>query len=118
MFGQLLQTADGRYEDVILDHRMLAQPYLVFVDVVEGGGELVVVQAVLRQVFDDEQFQLAQFLVGSPVMLREGVDIIIIGGLSVDQRLYIREQGLLLVFHVTSDLVGVFVVEAEDEFGQ
>ena len=90
----------------------------VLIDVVEGGGELVVVQAVLWQVFDDEQLQLAQFLVGRAVMLREGIDIIVVGGMTVDQRLHIGEERLLLIFHVAAYLVGIFVVEAEDEFGE
>ena len=70
---------------MILDHRVLTEPHLVFVDVVEGGGELVVVQAVLRQVFDDQEFQFAQSLVGSAVVLGEGVHVIVVGGTPLDQ---------------------------------
>ena len=67
--GELLQASDGGHEDMVFDHGVLTQPYFVLVDVMEGGGELIVVQTILRQIFDDEQFQLAQLLVGGAVML-------------------------------------------------
>ena len=38
--------------------------------------------------------------------------------MAVDQRLHIGEERLLLIFHVAAYLVGIFVVEAEDEFGE
>ena len=47
---------------------MLTELHLVFVDVVEGGGKLVVMQTVLRQVLDNEKLQFAQLLVGSTVV--------------------------------------------------
>ena len=118
LLGQLLQTTDGRHKDIILYHRMLAQPHLVLIDIVERGRQLVVVLSVLRQILDDEQLQLAQFLVGSTMMLRESLHIIVIGRTPLYQRLHIGEERLLLVFHVTAYLVGILVVEAKNEFCQ
>ena len=118
LFRMLFQTSDGRHEDMVLHHRMLTQPHLILVDVVKRGGELVVVQPVLGQILNNKEFQFTQLLVGSPMMLREGIHIIVVGGLPVYQRLHIREQCLLLIFHVTAYLVGIFIVEAQDQLGK
>ena len=118
LLGLLLQTAYGGHEDMILDHGVLTEPHLVLVDVVEGGGELVVVQTVLRQVFDDEEFQFAQSLVGCPVVLGEGLHIVVVGGTPLYERLHVGEERLLLILHVAADLMGILVVEAQDELGQ
>ena len=75
-------------------------------------------QAVLRQILDNKQFQLTQLLVGSPMMLRECLYIIIIGRPSFQQCLHIREQCFLLVLHMTTYLMGVFVVESQYQSGQ
>ena len=97
---------------------MLLQPHLVLINVVQGGRELVVVQPVLGQILDDEQFQFAQLFVGSPVVLREGLHIVAGGGHSLNERLYVWEERLLLVFHVAPYLVGILVVEAQNQLGQ
>ena len=97
---------------------MLAQPHLVLIDIVEGGGELVVVLPVLRQIFDDEQLQLAQLLVGGAVVPGEGVHIVVTGGTAFEQRLHVGEECLLLVLHVTANLMGILVVETEYEARQ
>ena len=115
---QLLQSADGGDEDAVFNHRMLTQPLLVVVDVMQRGGQLVIVESVLRQVFDDEEFELAQLLVGLLVVLGEGLDAVACGGLAVDECLNVGEECALLIGHVAAYLVGILVVEAHDEASQ
>ena len=55
LFYHLLETTDGWHEDVILHFSVLTQPRLVLIDIVKSGGELIVVQAVLRQIFNNQQ---------------------------------------------------------------
>ena len=116
--GQTLQTHDGGGEDVVLDLGVLAQPFLVVVDVVEGGRELVVVEGVGGEVLDDHELELAQRLVGLLVVFGEGLDVVVADGTALEQRLDVGEEGLLLVLHVAAYLLGVFFVEAHDEAAQ
>ena len=51
-------------------------------------------------------------------MLGEGIHVIVVGGTPFYQRLHVGEQRLLLIFHVTADLMGIFVVKAQDQLGQ
>ena len=83
--GQTLQTLDSRGEDVVFDLCMLAQPFLVVVDVVEGGCQLVVVVSINWQILDNHEFQFAQLLVRLFVMLGEGVDVVVVQGTSIEQ---------------------------------
>ena len=82
------------------------------------GGKLVVVQSVLWQIFNNQQFQLAQFLVGSTVVLRECLYVVIIGRLAIYQLLYVGEQGFLLVLHVATYFVGILVVKLQYQSAQ
>ena len=116
--GQTLQTLDSRGEDVVFHLCMLAQPFLVVVDVVEGGCQLVVVVSINWQILDNHEFQFAQLLVRLFVMLGEGVNVVVGQGESVKERLHIGEEGLLLVFHVTTDFLCIFFVELHDELAQ
>ena len=77
LLGALLQTTDGRHKDMILDLCVLTEPRLIIIDIMERRRQLVVVQPVLRQVFDDEELQLAQFLIRCPMMLGEGLHVIV-----------------------------------------
>ena len=58
LLGRLFQASDGRYEDMILHLRMLAQPFLIVIDIMKRRCQLVVVQSILWKVFDNEEFQL------------------------------------------------------------
>ena len=115
LLGMAFQPADGRDEYLIFYLRVLCQPFLVVVNVVERGRELVVVHAVAGQVFDDDVLQLAQFLVGLSVMLRESVDVVVARHLIVEQGINIREHHFLLVFHVRTYLVRILIIELHDK---
>ena len=85
LFGKPLQTFDGWGEDVVFDLGMLAQPLLIVIDVVEGGSHFVVAVGVGRQILNHHEFQFAQLLVGTVVMLREGVDVVVVHGTAVQE---------------------------------
>ena len=110
-----LQSLDGGGEDVVLHLGVLTEPFLVIIDVVECCGELVVVESVGGQVFDDHELQLTQFLVGLLMVTRKGVHVIIVHGVSVYQRLDVGEECLLLVLHVPADFLGIFLIQLHDE---
>ena len=75
-------------------------------------------QTVGRQILDDKELQLSQFLIGSAMMLRKSLHIIIITRTTVEQTLDIREEGLLLILHVTAYLMGILIIELQDQLRQ
>jgi hypothetical protein len=70
---------------------------------------------VARQILDNHQFQLAQLLVGLPVVLRESLAAVVARHLSVEQSLHIGEQHFLLILHVLLYFLSIFVVKMQDK---
>ena len=103
---------------MILHHRVLPQPLLVVVNIMEGGRQFIVMQTIAGQVFDDEQFQFTQFLVGLLVVLGEGIDTIFRGSFAVEECLNIGEEIALFVGHVAAYLLSVLVIEFQYQPGQ
>ena len=91
---------------------MVREPFLVVVDVVERGCQLVVGESVVRQVLDDDVLQLVELACGVAVMLREDVHVVIGLVLAPQQCLDVWEERLLFVLHVQPDIVGVLIVES------
>ena len=52
------------------------------------------------------------------MVLRECLDAVFCRCLTIEKSLDVWKQRLLFVHHVTSDLMGIFVVEFEDELCQ
>ena len=103
---------------MILDLCVLTEPSLIVIDIMERRRQLVVVQPVLRQVFDDEELQLAQFLIRCPMVLGEGLHVIVTGRAPLQQGLHIREERLLFVHHMTAYLMRVLIVETHDQLSE
>ena len=51
-------------------------------------------------------------------MLRERLDVEVDWCRTVNKRLYVREDGFLLILHMIGDAVSILVIEFEDESGQ
>ena len=109
-FGFLFQLPDGRHEEVFFHLGVQPQPVFIVVDVVEHGGQPVVVQAVAGQVADDDALQLAQLFALLAVVFGVRVYVVFVGADTAQQAFDIRKDHLLLVFHVCGDGVGVFVI--------
>ena len=90
---------------------MLMKPILVVVNIVERCRQLIIMQAIARQILNHDVFQLLQFRVGLSVMLRERVNVIIVAQLTLQQRFHIREHCLLLKLHVRPHLMGILIVK-------
>ena len=118
LLGALFQTTDGRHKDMILDLSVLTEPRLIVIDIMECRRQLVVVQPVLRQVFDDEELQFAQLLIRCPMVLGEGLHIIVTGRAPLQQGLHIREERLLFVHHMTTYLMRVLIIETHDQLSE
>ena len=108
----LFQDADGWNEEYFLYVAVVREPFLVVVDVVERGCQLVVGESVVRQVLDDDVLQLVELACGVAVMLREDVHVVIGLVLAPQQCLDVWEERLLFVLHVQPDIVGVLIVES------
>ena len=50
----------GRNKDFFLHLRVMLQPYLIVIYIIEGSTQLVVMQSILRQILDDDALQLLQ----------------------------------------------------------
>lgn len=111
----ILQVSNGRNKDTVLNLRVLGEPTLTIVDIVKDGRELIVVQTIRRQIFDDDILQLVKFPVDLHMMLRERLDVIIVGQLAPFQSLDIRENGTLLIEHVAAYGMSVLIVELHNE---
>ena len=114
----LLQDADGGNEEHFLDVAMVAEPLLIIIYIVQGGGELVVGQSVAGQVFDDDVFQFLKLACGVAVVAGKGIDVVVGFLLALEQGLDVGEEGFFLILHVETDVVGILVVEAQDECGE
>ena len=85
----LLQQADGWHEQLVLDVAVISQPLLIYIYIIEGGGQLIVRQPVVRQILDDDALELL---------------------VTPQQSLDIREECLLFIAHVLLNVVGIIVV--------
>ena len=93
----------------------MGKPFLIIIDVVERGTELVVVQAIGRQIFDDDALQFLQFLIHLDMVFGEGLYVESGIGITIYKCLNIREYHLFLVLHVVGDAMGIVIIEFEDE---
>ena len=107
----LFQNADGRHEELLFDIAMVAEPFLIVVEVEQGVGQPVVGQAVVRKIFDDDAFELLELAGGVAVMLGEDFHIVLRRLLSPEEGLHVREQCLLLILHMPLDILRIFVIE-------
>ena len=108
----------GRNKDFFLHLRVMLQPFLIVVDVIEGGTELVVMQSIRRQIFDNDALQLFQLHIHLNMMLREGFNIKFRTGITIDKCLNIREHHLFFILHVISDAMGIIIIELQNEASQ
>lgn len=72
-------------------------------------------EAVGGKILDDNALQLAKFQLVLSVVAREGVDVVLVAGLALDQLLDIGEEGLLLKLHVIANGAGILVEEFHDQ---
>ena len=72
-------------------------------------------EAVGGKILDDNALQLTKFQLVLSVVAREGVDVVLVAGLALDQLLDIGEEGLLLKLHVIANRAGILVEEFHDQ---
>ena len=94
---------------MVLDVAVVRQPFFVVVYVIEYGGQLVVREAVVGQVFDDDALELLEFSGDVAVVFREGLHVVFVCLFASQQCLDVREERLFLIFHVPAYVVGVVV---------
>ena len=97
---------------------MVAEPFLIVVDIVESCCELVVGESVVREVLDDDVLQFMKLSRSVAMMLGEDFHIVVGLFLSPDERLDIREKRFLLIFHVQLDVVRILIIEAQNQYGE
>ena len=104
----------GRYKDFFLHLRVMRKPLLVVVDIIEGGTELVVAQTIRWQILNDDALEFLQLHFHLHMVLREGFNIKVGIGITFYKCLNIRENHLLLIFHVIGDAMGIIIIEFQD----
>ena len=95
---------------------MRAQVGFAIEDVEKRSIQQVVAFA-LRVVFDNDIFQLCQFLIDMAVSLGKVLDGKIIIAFPFEQIIDILENVLVLVFHVPAHFFHVFIVKHENRLG-
>ena len=113
-----LQLANGRHKDFVFDIRVLIEPGLTVIDVIERGSEQVVVQFVRRQIFNNDALQFGKTLLHLAMVLRKGVDIVIVHHYPLQQLLYIGKHGLLFIAHVLNDFMRILVIKLQNKLCQ
>ena len=97
---------------------MIEQPFLVVVDVVECCSQLVVGKPVVWEILYDNVFQFLKLAFRVAMVFREDVDIVARRLFSAEKCFDVWEQGLFFVLHVKPYVVGILIVETQDESGK
>ena len=94
---------------------MMFQPFLIIIYIIKSSAQLIVMQAIRRQILDDDALQLLQFHIYLSMMLREGFYIKVCIGITINKCLNIREYHLFLIPHVIGYAMGIIIIKFEDK---